>query len=406
MKSVPIELVALAALASATTLGCGSSRTGGMTGGSGGVTGSGGVVQGSGGVMGSGGTASVVTGTGGAGAGAADGGASSGTHAGGVGSGGSQASGGGSGRGAGVSGAGGVGTGGAGGRGSSASDGSASGGTGTGGTVAGGTGGGPSGGTGAGGAGAGGVISLDAGCTGVTCAQDAAATDASLPTCTELTSTECNLRYDCHSVYKEQENCTCTEESCCLRFDHCADEDLADCTGPALCNTVAPVCEGRYYTVAFKNDCYEGCVRKNECKVPACAQIPPSNGTPCGPVDYPCFYQDCAGDGRTLATCSGGTWTVETTACSSVTCEGVGVSPAEITCATGQVCVRTSTSNVVFTLKPTCVENTCGSNPISPACLTGLSGICSVEVSASGGSIYCVVPSPCDGTGGCSYTYP
>jgi hypothetical protein len=35
-----------------------------------------------------------------------------------------------------------------------------------------------------------------------------------------------------------------------------------------------------------------------------------------------------------------------------------------------------------------------------------LSGTCSVEVSTAGGSIYCVLPPPCQGAGGCDYTYP
>jgi hypothetical protein len=420
MRTLPSETGVFAALLSAFALAgaCGSSKTG-VNRGTGGVTGSGGAVPGGGGIVGSGGTtpSSTFTSTSGGGAGA--GGQASGGAGGGIGSGGADASasggiggvasggmGGIAAGGNGASTAGGTGAGGmgSGGTGPRASGGNASGGIGAGGTGAGGTGGIATG--GAGGSGTGGVVALDGGCTGTLCAQDAAASDASLPSCSGLASTECNLRNDCHSVYVDPRDCTCTEESCCMRFDHCADGDMADCIGPALCNTLAPICEGQYYTVGFKNGCYEGCVRKNECAVPACPPTPPADGTSCGPVDHPCLYEDCAGKGRTLATCAAGTWSVATTACGSVTCEGVGVSPLAITCAAGQVCVRTSTSNVVYTVQPTCVDNTCGANPISPECLTGLSGDCSVEASTAGGSIYCVLPPPCQGAGGCDYMYP
>jgi hypothetical protein len=189
-----------------------------------------------------------------------------------------------------------------------------------------------------------------------------------------------------------------------MRFDHCADGGKADCIGPALCNMVAPVCEGQYYAVGIKDGCYEGCVLARECAVPACPETPPADQTACEPVDHPCFYEDCTNRGRTLATCTSDRWTVQTTACGSVTCEGVGVSPLGITCDAGQVCVRTSTSNVVHTVKPACVANTCGASPITPECIGGLSGDCSVEVSASGGDIYCILPPPCQGAGGCDYS--
>jgi hypothetical protein len=263
------------------------------------------------------------------------------------------------------------------------------------------------GGIGAGGTGAGGTGGtgpLDAGCTGTTCTTDASTSIDGAPSCSQLLlSTECDLRKDCHSVFVDPQNCTCTEESCCMRFDHCADGDKADCIGPALCNMVAPVCEGQYYTVGIRGGCYEGCVRKHECTVPACPAIPPADQASCAPVDHPCFYEDCAGQGRTLATCAGGKWTVQTSACDPVNCAGVGVTPAALTCAAGEVCVRTSTSNVVMTIKPSCVANTCGEKPISPECIGGLSGTCTVEVSASGGDIYCILPPPCSGAGGCDY---
>jgi len=353
-------LGALAGLGCVMALSCGSNRTA-VGHGTGGVSGTGGVVSGTG--TGSGGTTSTIpaTGTGGTAV---------------VGTGGSVVGGSGTGgNGTAVVGTGGNGVGG----------------IGTGGRPA-----------GTGGAGTGGTMPLDAGCTGSACVFDGGTLDGGLEGCSALTSTECNLRNDCHSVYVNLQICACMEEGCCMRFDHCADGDLADCTGPAICNTASPVCEGQNYTVGFKGGCYEGCVRTNECILPACPQTPPSNDASCGPVDHPCFYEDCAGKGRTLATCKGGTWTVQTTACAPADCVGVGVSPLGLTCAEGQVCVRTNMSYPVFTVEPSCVDNTCGAQPIAPECLTGLSGTCSVEVSASGGDIYCVLPSGCQGAGGCA----
>jgi hypothetical protein len=165
---------------------------------------------------------------------------------------------------------------------------------------------------------------------------------------------------------------------------------------------VMPYCEGQYI-VAVKNGCYEGCVRKNECTIPACPQTPPANKASCGPVDYPCFYEDCGGAGRTLATCASGVWTVQTTACTAVTCQGANVTPAAITCPVGQVCVRTASGNVSAKLTPKCVDNTCGKGPISPQCISGLSGNCATEIAASMGEIYCTIPLDCGpAMGGCS----
>lgn len=276
------------------------------------------------------------------------------------------------------------------------------GGTGPGSQAASGSGGGGSGGSG----GSGGIIALDAGCTSALCATDAAPRDSGPPACGALTtSTDCDVRKDCHSVFLDPHNCTCTEESCCMRFDHCADGETADCMGPAVCKSMPPDCESRFYTVGFANGCHEGCVRKHECTVPACPARPPTSGTSCGPVDHPCIYDDCAGQGHTQATCANGTWSVQTTACGALTCEGVGVTPAAVTCAAGQVCVRTSVSNVVPMIKPTCVDNTCGTSAVSIECLAGLSGACKLEASTTGAGVYCVMPSPCGGAGGCSYTY-
>ena len=47
-----------------------------------------------------------------------------------------------------------------------------------------------------------------------------------------------------------------------------------------------------------------------------------------------CFYEDCAGSGRTVASCVNGAWSVETGPCTGVFCQSQ-------TCQPGEVCVIT-----------------------------------------------------------------
>jgi hypothetical protein len=336
----------------AASSGCGDSKASGPTG-TGGGAGKDGSVQGTGGATGSGGTAASggIVGTGGIGFGG--------------------------------SGTGGIGSGGAAGK--------------------------ATGGAGSGGIGSGGVSALDAGaCMGSTCSMDAgpidtSPSDAPAPTCSQITTqAACDLRSDCHAVYVDPGTCGCASQGCCAHFDHCADGGKADCTGPASCTIVTPFCEAPY-VVSYKGQCYEGCVRQTSCAPPTCPQTPPTNAASCGTVGYSCFYEDCAGAGRTQAVCASGTWTVQTAACSSITCTGAGATTTTLTCAAGKICVRTTSGGGAYMVQPACVDNACGKGPISPQCLPSLSGSCSASYSLSGVEIDCSLPSSCgQGQGGCA----
>jgi hypothetical protein len=119
-----------------------------------------------------------------------------------------------------------------------------------------------------------------------------------------------------------------------------------------------------------------------------CPSNPPTHGANCTHSGYdPCYYEDCAGSGRTLANCTSGAWQVTTGACGPVMCPG--------TCATGQVCLRVQSGY----LTQDCVTPTCGTGPVTPQCVPGVKGSCSVSASiAAGATIGC---NNCSGSGGC-----
>jgi hypothetical protein len=76
-----------------------------------------------------------------------------------------------------------------------------------------------------------------------------------------------------------------------------------------------------------------------------------------------CFHDNCPSMGRTQAGCAGGTWTVQTGACSAVNC-------ISRTCPSGQVCLLTEGG----ALGVQCVDNSCGHGPVTPECGTTLGG--------------------------------
>lgn len=287
--------------------------------------------------------------------------------------------------------------------------GTASGGMGAGGITSSGAGGKGVGGTDSGGIGSGGITSVDAGdCLDGTCPKDASPVDAGsgdIPnaTCSQLaTQAACDVRSDCHSVFVDPGNCACLAVGCCTRFDRCADGGKANCMGPALCKSATPYCESPSYVLSYTGSCYEGCVRPSECPTPTCPQAPPTNASACGSVDFSCFYEDCNGAGRTQANCSGNTWQVQTGACTSVTCTGVGPTTT-LTCVPGQFCVLTTSGGGAHIVQPSCVDNTCGQGPISPQCVHGLSASCSGRYFLSGVEFDCSLPSSCgQGQGGCA----
>lgn len=374
--------------------GCGSSKTGGPKG-------TGGAARATGGATATGGGGGAVPGTGGVtGATGTGGGGSTAMGSGGTVTGGSKGTGGAAGSGGtplgtgGKSATGGSGAGGSGGQtvlpgtggGGGGVDGGSAG-SGTGGRATGG-----GGGRATGGAGGfdGGIPSFDGG-----------PPDAPLARCSDITTeTECNARSDCHSVFEDPHNCACAALGCCARFRACADGDKANCSGPAACAMPTPYCEGPYL-VAYQGSCFEGCVKQTDCAPPPCPQVPPMNEASCGPVSQTCYYEDCAGSGRTVATCNGRAWQVTTGACTSVYCEPNVDSPYAITCAAGKVCAVTRSSGGAPIVTPMCVDHACGTGPISPTCIPSLSGTCTGKYSLGGAIIQCLLPSSC-GDAGCA----
>ena len=364
--TVCLSLASLLLMAGA-LVGCHSSKSGG-SGGAGGQAETGGVAA----------SASAdAGGLGGAGAGGtSSSGGTTGSGSGGSGTGGK----------AGGLGTGGVGTGGISG---TAAGGTSAGGAGTGGisgTAAGGT---SAGGAGTGGIDAGGATGVDAGCAGGACAQDAASGQDVPPACSQIrTQAACDQRSDCHSLNINAKSCGCTTPGCCASFDRCENGGTVACSGQVSCTQATPYCEAPF-TVQYQNDCFYGCVLGSKCAPTAtCPLAPPANGSSCGGTALSCVYQDCAGAGRTQASCQGGTWSVQTVSCDSVSCKGGGVSPsAAVICGPGQICVHTTSSGGAYVITPSCATNTCGASAVSLSCIQGLSGNCSVvsdsEVSCS-----------------------
>ena len=127
----------------------------------------------------------------------------------------------------------------------------------------------------------------------------------------------------------------------------------------------------------------------------ACPSKAPAASSPCTSTNLSCFYEDCAGAGRTQATCgSNGTWSVDTAACGTVTCSNYGViSPT--TCQPGQYC-RITYAGASYAM---CVTSTCGQGPVTDSCLSSYS--CSVSKSLTGGIIVSCNGCPA-GSGGCA----
>jgi hypothetical protein len=332
---------------------------------SGGAIGSGGATggaAGSGGVVGTGGTAGSTTSTGTAGR-----------------------------KGAGGDGTGGMGTGGMGKGGTTGSGGSTI--VSTGGMVKGGAGGMLKGGVDGGSVGgAGGMLRGGAGGAGGAPPLDGGSPDVEPPKCSEVTTqAACDARDDCHSVFEDPGTCGCASPGCCARFKSCAAGGYADCLGPAMCNTVQPFCEAPY-VIAYKNLCYEGCVYQDDCGLLPCPQAAPKNGSACSSSNGTCYYEDCAGAGRSLATCVASAWQVESAACSSFTCKAPNTEAGRLTCAAGQVCVITTSTS--FNVTPACENQTCGTRPMSTSCIEGLTGNCSPKYQLGGVVVSCAMPVP------------
>jgi hypothetical protein len=111
--------------------------------------------------------------------------------------------------------------------------------------------------------------------------------------------------------------------------------------------------------------------------MPACPSAPPQAGGPC--AGQSCFYEDCAGVGRTAAHCTNAVWVVELAPCAAPTCPGIGGS---LTCSAGQICSQRAGGAV----EPAeCVPNGCGTGPLACDCLRPCQGTCTVTGSAATG---------------------
>jgi hypothetical protein len=104
------------------------------------------------------------------------------------------------------------------------------------------------------------------------------------------------------------------------------------------------------------------------------------------------YYEDCAGAGRSLAACVAGAWKVESAACGAFPCEVPNRDGGGLGCAAGQVCVITTSTS--FNVTPACVAQTCGTGPMSTACIEDLTGNCSRKYSLGGVVVSCAMPVP------------
>jgi hypothetical protein len=87
--------------------------------------------------------------------------------------------------------------------------------------------------------------------------------------CSQLTTQAlCEQRADCHPVFYDFSavcDCAFGEAGCCTGFLRCADGGKAQCMGTVTCHRAAPVCATLGYVVSYANQCFEGCVRPDEC---------------------------------------------------------------------------------------------------------------------------------------------
>lgn len=107
----------------------------------------------------------------------------------------------------------------------------------------------------------------------------------------------------------------------------------------------------------------------------ACPDEPPNPDSSC--ASGLCAYEDCAGVGRTVATCVDGAWSVTTSACSeTVDCTAGGEQ-----CSKGEICLILAGG----AFQQDCVPNTCETGPVECDCIEGCFGECSTYGSAETG---------------------
>jgi hypothetical protein len=222
---------------------------------------------------------------------------------------------------------------------------------------------------------------------------DGGAPDGAAAKCTEVsTQAECDARPDCHAVFEDPGTCGCASPGCCARFKRCTVGGTADCLGPAMCEMMAPNCE-LPYVVAYTGLCYEGCVKEDQCSILPCPKSAPQNGATCSTAQGTCYYEDCAGAGRTIAKCAAGSWQVTSVACGPYPCEVPNADAGALTCAAGKFCVVSTDSS--FRTTAACVEHTCGTGPVSMSCIQGIiASDCAPRYKTSGVVVTCATPVP------------
>ena len=112
-------------------------------------------------------------------------------------------------------------------------------------------------------------------------------------------------------------------------------------------------------------------------QAPTCPAIAPASASPCERAGQVCFYEDCAGAGRTVANCQnlsspGLSWSVQSAACGTVRCSGL---PGMMTCASGQVCFVSQGG----TISGMCEPSSCGTGPITCECAHASCGDCAIS---------------------------
>jgi hypothetical protein len=111
-----------------------------------------------------------------------------------------------------------------------------------------------------------------------------------------------------------------------------------------------------------------------------CPGEPPVANSPCPgeAASASCFYQECAGTGRTHATCSDGAWSVVSSPCSAFACSN---GSGSVECGLDQFCIDPIAGDPQ---PPYCADNECGDGVVGADCACGTP---SESASAEGGII-------------------
>jgi hypothetical protein len=102
------------------------------------------------------------------------------------------------------------------------------------------------------------------------------------------------------------------------------------------------------------------------CAKGMCPMFPPTAGEPCPCFGEACPYDQCPEDGSlTTATCTAGTWALQTESCAGTPPCGM------LQCTPGFVCLHHIGGPVTSTPEQ-CVQDPCGASPLSCSCATNV----------------------------------